>query len=142
MAPIKRTNTTQHSLDYQLTITLETHLNSRNRRSQHNPPIIRHILIRLLRNKVLSLNINPKNPINIRPRNLRVISKVLDPRVTNSNIQPPEFLHQRLEHSAHFVLLGYIRFDCYGFHAMRADLLGYTLCSCCGGDIVDCDVGA
>lgn len=94
--------------------------------------MIRHILIRLLRNKILTLNINPENPIDIRTRRLRMFSEILDSRVTDRDIQTTEFLHDRLEHRAYFFLLGDIGFHCDSGYAMRANLLSNGLCSCCG----------
>jgi hypothetical protein len=76
----------------------QTHLNSRNRRSQYNPTKIFHEPICLLRNKVLSLDVNREDGVNIGARNLRERSKVLDARVADCDVESAEFADDGFEH--------------------------------------------
>jgi hypothetical protein len=116
---------------------LDSHLNRRNRRRQHDPPKILHVLVRLLRNKILTLDIHRKNAINVITSNFAQSTEMFNPRVTHDDIQTAEFALDDLEHGAYFDLVGDIGFDCDDADAVGADFVCDGVGASGRGDVVD-----
>lgn len=106
-----------------------SYLHRRNRGRQHDSPKVLQILVRLLRNKILALDINRKNAVNIITGHFAQDTEMFNPGVTHDDIQTAEFTLDGLEHGAHFGLVGDI-----GFHGESADAVGADLV----GDRVSC----
>lgn len=62
------------------------------------------MLIRLLSNKILPLDINRENGIDVGTRHFGQGAEMLDAGVTDDDIETAEFFHQGLEHRWYFGL--------------------------------------
>lgn len=84
---------------------------------------------RLLRHKILALNINRENPINLLAMYLAQRPEMLNPRVTHDDVDPAEFALDHLEHGSYFGFGGDV-----GLHGEYADVVGADLgCDGVGG---------
>lgn len=81
------------------------------------------MLLRHLRNKVLRLDIDRKDSIDLVLLDIAQAAKVLDARVAHDNIDPSELLLRPLKELRQLLLLRHIGLDGDGFDAERACLL-------------------
>lgn len=88
-----------------MAVSTSPHLDSRNRRSQNNTPIILQKTISLLSDEILPLDINRKDSIDVAPLDLGEIPEMLDARVTDCDVETAEFAVHSLEHGLHFFSL-------------------------------------
>lgn len=85
--------------------------------------------IRLLRHKILPLNINRENPINLLAMYLAQRPEMLNPRVAHDDVDPAKLTLDHLEQGGYFGLGGDI-----GLDGDYADVVGANLdCEGLGG---------
>jgi hypothetical protein len=114
-----------------------SHLDRRDRRRQHDPSKILQILIRLLRNKILALDIHRKDAINIITGHFAQSTKMFNTRVAHDDIQTAEFALNNLKHGAYFGLVGDVGFHCDDADAVGADFVCDGVGAGERGDVVD-----